>query len=196
MKKSAKIGFAGLLAAGVAAMGVSLTGVANAEQSSEAKAKVGDKAPDFTLLEWFAPDCPFVVKHYQDTDKSTVNNLIEEFSDKDVVFLAINSAHSGHPYGGKDRNMERMEEWKIEHPMLVDANGQVGKTYGARTTPHMYIIDTDGVLRYNGALDNDSSARGIGEVNYVRQALTEVLAGETVTAAETRPYGCSVKYAN
>lgn len=218
MKKSAKIGFAGLLAAGVAALGVSLTGVANAVQSSDVKAKVGEKAPDFTLndlksdkahtlseytkqgkvvvLEWFAPDCPYVVKHYKDTEKSTVNNLIEEFSDKDVVFLAINSAHSGHPYGGKDRNMERMTEWEIEHPMLVDANGQVGKTYGARTTPHMYIIDTDGVLRYNGALDNDSSARGIGEVNYVRQALKEVLAGETVTTTETRPYGCSVKYAN
>lgn len=215
MKKSTKLGFAGLFAAGVAALGMS---VATAAQSTDAKAKVGEKAPDFTLsamqddkqhtlsdytkdgkivvLEWFAPDCPYVVKHYQDTEKSTINNLIKEFSDKDVVFLAINSSHSGHPYGGKDRNMERIGEWKIEHPMLVDANGQVGKAYGARTTPHMYIIDTDGVLRYAGGLDNDSSARGIGDVNYVRQALTEILAGETVTVTEARPYGCSVKYAN
>jgi len=218
MKKSTKLGFAGLFAAGIAALGVSVSGVANAAQTSDAKAKVGEKAPDFTLtdlkekkehtlsdytkdgkivvLEWFAPDCPYVVKHYQDTEKSTINNLIKEFSDKDVVFLAVNSAHSGHPYGGKDRNMERLEEWKMEHAMLVDSNGEVGKTYGARTTPHMYIIDTDGVLRYAGGLDNDSSARGIGDVNYVRQALTEILAGETVTVAETRPYGCSVKYAN
>lgn len=215
MKKSTKLGFAGLFVAGVAALGVS---VATAAQSTDAKAKVGEKAPDFTLsamqddkqhtlsdytkdgkivvLEWFAPDCPYVVKHYQNTERSTINNLIKEFSDKDVVFLAVNSAHSGHPYGGKDRNMERIGEWKIEHPMLVDANGQVGKAYGARTTPHMYIIDTDGVLRYMGALDNDSSARGIGDVNYVRQALTEILAGETVTTTETRAYGCSVKYAN
>ncbi len=218
MKKSAKMGFAGLLAAGVAALGVSLTGVANAEQSSDVKAKIGEKAPDFSLkdmktekehslskytekgkivvLEWIAVDCPFVVKHYTDAEKSTINNLIKEFSDKDVVFLAINSANPNHPYSNRDRNLQMIEEWKIEHPMLVDSNGQVGRAYGARTTPHMYIIDTEGVLRYNGALDNDSSRRGIGDVNYVRQALKEILAGETVTTAETRPYGCSVKYAD
>lgn len=217
MKKRTKLGFTGLLVAGIAALGATATGVAVAAQSSDAKAKVGEKAPDFTLsalkgdekhtlsdytkdgkivvLEWFAPDCPYVVKHYQNTEKSTVNNLVKEFKDKDVVFLAMNSAHGGHPYGSKDRNLERVEEWKINHPMLIDADGTVGKAYGARTTPHMYIIDTDGILRYAGGLDNDSSARGIGDVNYVRQALNEILAGETVTVTETRPYGCSVKYA-
>lgn len=217
MKKRTKLGFAGLLVAGVAALGASVTGSAVASQSADAKAKVGEKAPDFTLtqlqsdkqhtlseytkagkivvLEWFAPDCPFVVKHYRDTEKSTVNTLVKDFKDKDVVFLAINSAAPDHGYGNVDRNAERVGEWKINHPMLMDVTGEVGKAYGARTTPHMYIIDTDGVLRYAGALDNDSSNRGIGDVNYVRQALNEILAGETVTVSETRPYGCSVKYA-
>ena len=216
MKKRTKLGFAGLLVAGVAAFGAAVTSTAVASQSSTAKAKVGEKAPDFTLtdmkgethtlsdltkdgktvvLEWFSPDCPYVVKHYANTEKSTMNNLIKEFKDKDVVFLAINSANADHPYASKDRNMQRVSEWKIGHPILVDADGAVGKAYGARTTPHMYIIDTDGMLRYAGALDNDSSARGIGDVNYVRQGLTELLAGETLTVTETRAYGCSVKYA-
>ncbi|MFG0292769.1 MAG: thioredoxin family protein [Phycisphaerales bacterium JB050] len=217
MKKRTKLGFAGLLAAGVAALSVSVTGSAVAAQSNEAKAKVGEKAPDFTLtdlqgekvhtlseytkegkvvvLEWFAPDCPYVIKHYSNTETSTVNTLVNEYKDKDVVFLAINSSAADHPYGKTDRNLERVEEWKINHPLLVDASGVVGKTYGARTTPHMFIIDTDGVLRYAGALDNNSSSRGVGETNYVRQALDEILAGETVTVSETRPYGCGVKYA-
>lgn len=217
MKKRTKLGFAGLLAAGVAALSVSVTGSAVAAQSSAAKAKVGEKAPDFTLtdlqgekehtlseytkegkivvLEWFAPDCPYVIKHYRNTEKSTVNTLVNEYKDKDVVFLAINSSAADHPYGKSERNLERLEEWKINHPLLLDSSGVVGKAYGARTTPHMFIIDTDGVLRYAGALDNNSSSRGIGETNYVRQALDEILAGETVTVSETRPYGCGVKYA-
>lgn len=218
MKKRTKFGFAGLLVAGVAALGASATGAAIAAQSSDAKAKVGEKAPDFTLmdlkgekehtlseytkqgkivvLEWFAPDCPFVVKHYRDTDNSTINNMVREYKDKDVIFLAMNSSHAGHPYGDTDRNKQRVTEWKMSHSMLIDASGEVGKAYGARTTPHMYIIDTDGILRYAGGLDNDSSRNGIGSTNYVRQALDQILAGETVTTAETRPYGCSVKYAD
>lgn len=218
MKKSTKLGFAGFLVAGVAALGTALSGAVNAADVKQVqKAKVGEKAPDFTLetidgkshtlsdltkdgkvvvLEWFSPDCPYVVKHYQNTEKSTVNNLVSEYKDKDVVFVAINSSRTDHPFGSVDRNKERYSEWKMEHTLLMDADGAVGKMYQARTTPHMYIIDTEGVLRYAGALDNDSSARGIGEVNYVRQALNELLAGETITVQETRPYGCSVKYAD
>lgn len=218
MKKSTKLGFAGFLVAGVAALGTTLSGAVNAaDVKAEQKAKVGEKAPDFTLetidgkshtlsdltkdgkvvvLEWFSTDCPYVIKHYQDTEKSTVNNLVSEYKDKDVVFLAINSSRTDHQFGNVERNKERYSEWKMEHTLLMDADGTVGKKYEARTTPHMYIIDTEGVLRYAGALDNDSSARGIGEVNYVSQALDELLAGETVTVQETRPYGCGVKYAD
>lgn len=218
MKKRMKLGFAGMLTVGLAALGTSLAGAVNAGNTADApKAKIGEKAPDFTLtcyegknhnlseltkagkivvLEWFSPDCPYVVKHYANTERSTINTLVKDFKDKDVVFLAINSATLSHPYGNRDRNMERHSEWKMTHPILVDDSGKVGKMYDARTTPHMYIIDTDGILRYAGALDNDRSARGIGETNYVRQALNEILAGETVTMPETRAYGCSVKYAD
>jgi peroxiredoxin len=218
MKKRMRLGFAGLLTIGIAALGTTLTGAATATDAKEApKAKIGEKAPDFKLtcydgkehslseltksgkivvLEWFALDCPFVVKHYSNTENSTINKMVEDFKNDNVVFLAINSANLSHPYGDRERNIERHSQWKMSHPILVDSDGRVGRMYDARTTPHMYIIDKDGILKYAGALDNDRSARGIGDTNYVRQALREILAGETVTVSETRPYGCSVKYAD
>ncbi|MFU8829120.1 MAG: redoxin domain-containing protein, partial [Phycisphaerales bacterium] len=209
MKKRTRLGFAGLLTIGIAALGTTLTGAATATDAKEApKAKIGEKAPDFTLtcydgkehslseltksgkivvLEWFAYACPFVIKHYSDTENSTVNKLVEEFKNDDVVFLAINSANPSHSYSNREQNIEHHSKWKMAHPILVDSDGRVGRMYEARTTPHMYIIDKDGVLKYAGALDNDRSARSIGETNYVRQALREILAGESVTVSETRP---------
>lgn len=176
-------------------------------------AKIGKKAPDFTLvdtmgdshtlseytesgkvvvLEWFNPKCPYVVKHHERHD--TMARLAKEFKDKDVVWMAINSGRKGHSTTGVDLNNEYKKKWSIGYPILMDESGEVGHMYGAKTTPHMYIIDADGMLRYAGAIDNNNSARTLGDVNYVEQALKQVLAGETVSTAETRAYGCSVKY--
>ena len=79
-------------------------------------------------------------------------------------------------------------------PILIDESGDVGRQYGAKTTPHMFVIDTDGVVRYAGAIDSDSSWDKLGETNYVDAALAAVLAGETVATKTSKPYGCSVKY--
>lgn len=181
-------------------------------------ARIGEPAPDFTLtdlrgnehtlsdftaegkvvvLEWFSPSCPFVVKHYADENRQTMNQIARDYAERDVVVLAVNSAAPSHPYANPGKNMKAVEEWGMAHPILMDPTGEVGKTYGARVTPHMYVICTEGVLRYAGAIDNNSgsSRSDIGDVNYVRQALDEVLAGETVSQPETKAYGCSVKYA-
>ncbi|MEM8835885.1 MAG: thioredoxin family protein [Planctomycetota bacterium] len=204
------------LAAGVAAIAaMTLVGTgANADHHGMKKAEVGKKAPDFTLvdhegnshtlseytekghvvvLEWFNAKCPFVVRHY--ATYPTMKELNEKYSGKKVTWLAINSAHEGHMTHGIDA--EYAASWGIEYPILNDETGKVGKMYEAKTTPHMYIIDTDGILRYNGAIDDDPRDRKerSAKVNYVDQALGQILAGETVTQAETKAYGCSVKYA-
>lgn len=180
-----------------------------------AHAQVGAPAPNFTLtdtdgkshtladltaqgkivvLEWFNPQCPFVVKHHE--KHSTMADLASEFAGQNVVWMAINSGAEGKQGHGLEMNKEFKTNWSIAYPILLDESGEVGHMYGAQTTPHMYVIDAKGVLRYMGAIDNDRSATTLGDVNYVRQALNQILAGETVTTPETRAYGCSVKYAN
>jgi peroxiredoxin len=175
---------------------------------------IGKKAPDFTLtditgkehklstytsegkvvvLEWFNAECPFVVKHYK-ADPSTMNKLAKDFADRGVVWLAINSGHDGNSSADLDMNKRIHKDWNMKFPILRDLDGSVGRAYGAVTTPNMYIIDKEGVLRYAGAIDNDSRAGKPGDVNYVRNALNALLAGETIDVAYVRPYGCSVKY--
>ncbi len=177
-------------------------------------AEIGAKAPNFTLtdingekhtlseytkqgktvvLEWFSPDCPFVKKHYRD-DTGTMLAIQNEMKDQPVVWLRINSGKAGHPSTGIERNKSAAQDWGITTPILLDESGTVGKSYNAKRTPEMYIIDAQGVLAYHGAIDNNSNASAPGEVNYVRNALQQVLAGETVTQATTKAYGCGVKY--
>ena len=181
--------------------------------------KVGDKAPEFKLkdtegkehslsdytkagkvvvLEWFNPGCPFIKLHH--VKQTTMNDLVRDFKEKNVVFLAINSTNSEHPDHGKDA--EAKKDWKMEYPILSDANGRTGHAYGARTTPHMFVIDKEGKIAYMGAMDNDPRNEKTADaekpedkkVNYVRAALTELLAGKKVSKSETRSYGCGVKY--
>jgi peroxiredoxin len=208
-----RFGF-GLLGVAVAGLvAVSTASTASAQKTKDAVAKVGAPAPDFTLtdlegnshtlseytkagkivvLEWFNPDCPFVVKHHK--TGSTMQDLSAKYAEQGVVWLAINSGKPGKQGTGMERNLSAVEEFGFSYPLMLDETSMVGEMYGAKTTPHMYIIDTDGVLRYAGAIDNNPSATKFGDVNYVDQALTQILAGETVTDAETRAYGCSVKY--
>jgi alkyl hydroperoxide reductase subunit AhpC len=176
---------------------------------------VGSPAPAFTLtdtkgkqhnladfkgkhvvLEWVNFGCPFVKKHYgsgnmQATQKKAV--------DKGVVWLSVCSSADG-----KQGHMEA-DEWNEEisdrkmasTAVLIDESGAVGKTYGAKTTPHMYIINPDGVLIYKGAIDDKPSTNKDdipGARNHVLAALDESMAGKPVSTASTTPYGCSVKY--
>ena len=168
---------------------------------------VGATAPAFTLadsagndvslsdfegkivvLEWLNPDCPFVQRHYE---AGTMKNLATKYGGDGVVWLTINSTN----YMDAAANAKFKAENKLPYTILVDQSGDVGHLYGAKTTPHMYIIDGAGTLVYIGAIDDDPRGnKGEPAVNYVAVALDEVLAGNAVSTAETKPYGCSVKY--
>jgi len=168
---------------------------------------VGDAAPDFTLadsagnqvslsqfegkvvvLEWLNPDCPFVKRHYK---AGTMKDLATKYGGEGVVWLTVNSTN----YMDGAANAKFKADNDLPYTILVDQSGDVGHLYGAKTTPHMYIIDGSGTLVYIGAIDDDPRGnKGEPAVNYVAVALDEVLAGKSVTNAETKPYGCSVKY--
>ena len=169
--------------------------------------KVGDTAPDFTLpdtsgaevslsdfkgkvvvLEWLNPDCPFVQRHYK---AGTMKQLATKYGKDGVVWVAVNSTN----YMDETTNAKFKVENELPYPILVDQTGEVGHLYGAMTTPHMYVIDSGGTLVYIGAIDDDPRGSSDSPTNYVAAALDETLAGKPVTTAETKPYGCSVKYA-
>ena len=117
-----------------------------------------------------------------------------------MVWLAINSGAPGKQGAGADKSRAGKESFGLEHPILIDESGAVGRLYGAERTPHLYVIDTKGVLVYRGAVDN--SPDGVGEspsdgklTSYVDEAVGAVRGGKAVAVAETKAYGCSVKYA-
>lgn len=178
----------------------------------KATAEIGKPAPDFTLtdldgkehslaaykgktvvLEWFNPGCPYVVAAY---DGGPMKAMAEEYMEKDVVWLAVNSGAPGKQGHGAQVNREATTSWSMPQPVLLDPEGTVGRAYGARTTPHMYVINPEGHLVYSGALDNAprNKVPDVGHVHYTRDALQATLAGEPVKAAQTQAWGCSVKY--
>ena len=153
--------------------------------------KLADYKGKTVVIEWFNPQCPVIVR----THKANIfADLYKEFNPKGIVFLAINSSGPGKEGNGVEANKKAKEEWKIEYPILIDEDGKTGKAWGAKTTPHMYIIDKDGKVVYNGAIDNDQRGGGKDVKNYVRNALNEMAAGKGVTTSQTQPYGCGVKY--
>jgi peroxiredoxin len=178
---------------------------------SETGAEIGKPAPDFTLtdtagrehhlagykgktvvLEWFNPDCPFVRKHHQ--KNKTMSTLSSRFASDDLVWLAVNSGAAGKQGSGVDRNKKAIEDYGIAYPVLLDESGTVGRMYGAKTTPHMYVIDAEGTLVYKGAIDDNSSPGTLGDTNYVADCLTVIADGGHPEPMETKSYGCSVKY--
>jgi DsbC/DsbD-like thiol-disulfide interchange protein/peroxiredoxin len=183
------------------------------ETPPPAAAEIGRPAPDFTLkdtdgrehrlseytkagkivvLEWFNPDCPFSRKHH--VQFSTMTDLASDLKKKNVVWLAVNSGATGKQGAGLDRNKKAKTEYGMDYPILMDDAGTVGRLYGAKTTPHMFVIAPDGKLIYKGAIDNDPSPRAMGSTVYVRTAVEEFAAGKAVDPSETASYGCSVKY--
>ena len=199
-------------ALGLAALALpaGLISVAGAAQA----ASVGQVAPDFTLndtsgkpvrlasfrgkpvvLEWNNPGCPFVRKHYT----GNMQALQKAFTTQGVVWLAINSTEED---SVDHMPAEQLARWMTEKgaspsATLMDTDGRVGRAYEARVTPHMYIINAQGVLVYTGGLDSIPSAR-VADIekatNYIRQGLGELLAGKPLSTPTSRPYGCSIKY--
>jgi len=139
------------------------------------------------VLEWFNPDCPFIKKHH--LNHKTMDRIFAEHADQGVVWLAINSAGKGKQGFGLERNQKAVKEYAMTFPVLLDEDGKVGKAYGAKTTPHMFVIAPDGKVAYTGAIDDDRTAGEPGELNYVDQALASILAGGKVEVAETKSYG-------
>ncbi len=185
--------------------------------SAAAQAVVGQAAPAFALndtqgravkladfkgkhvvLEWVNPGCPYVRKHY---DSGNMPATQKAARGKDVVWLAINSTALEHRDYLKPGELEAWLKSKDSAmtATLMDADGKAGRAYGARTTPHMYVIDPTGKLVYAGAIDSIPSANAAdikGATHYVNQALGESLAGKAVSKPTSQAYGCSVKYAN
>lgn len=199
------------LLACVAAASLSFTAVTVAS----AAASVGQPAPAFTLtdtngktvslgdykgktvvLEWHNPECPFVKKHY---DSANMQGLQSKYTKDGVVWLAVSSTEPAHQDYKKPAVLNALLKSSNASPTayLMDESGIAGKAYGARTTPHMYIINGQGTLVYAGGIDDKRTAN-IADIktarNYVATALDELKAGKSVTTPTSTPYGCSVKY--
>ena len=175
-----------------------------------AKANLGEAAPNFSLpdldgtihsladhsgkvvvLEWFNPGCPFVKAAY---DEEVVQELAASHA-SDTVWLRINSGSERKQGAGIDENRRAAKKWDMEGPLLLDASGAVGKAYGAKTTPQIVVIDTQGMVRFNGALDNAPLGASQGEYKpYAGTAIAAVLSGSEVEVTKPKPWGCSVKY--
>ena len=161
--------------------------------------KLSDFKGKLVVLEWTNPGCPFVRKHYSGDAGGNMQGLQKEFTGKGVVWLAINSTETGSAdYLAPARLAGWMGEKQAQpSATLMDESGKIGQLYSAKTTPHMYIISPQGVLVYAGSIDSVASAR-VDDIktatNFIRQGLSEALAGKAISMANTKPYGCSVKY--
>lgn len=157
---------------------------------------LSDYAGKVVVLEWFNPGCPYVKKHYESHNMQKLQNT---YTSKDVIWLTVNSSAEGKQgYMTNEEAKEKVKSWEIKATsQLVDPEGVVGKAYNAKTTPHIFVIDKKGALVYQGAIDDNDSAKPStieGAKNYAAQALDEVLAGKAVSEPVTESYGCGVKY--
>jgi peroxiredoxin len=197
------------------ALVLALTACAASDTAAGA-ARVGDPAPAFTatdskgvthdlsaykgklvVLEWHNRECPYTQKHYE---SGSMQKLQKEWTAKGVVWLTVISSAPGEQgYVTAAEQNAHLEKVKAAPTAaLLDPKGEVGRLYGARTTPHMFIIDGTGALIYNGAIDDrptTDAADVQGATNYVATALQQATAGKPVATATTQPYGCNVKYA-
>lgn len=180
-----------------------------APQAEEAKVDVGQSAPDFELkdvygktfspgefkgkivvLEWFNKGCPFVKGRHGD---QTMQKTYAKYAEKGVIWLAIDSTT-----GSKaEENRAHAAEQHLAYPILMDVEGRAARAYGAKTTPHMYVIDRAGKLAYIGAIDDDPGGQKDKKTvtNHVAAAIEDLLADKAVAKSKTIPYGCSVKLA-
>ena len=208
-KRSLLIG-AAVLGAGAAGAGVYLmTGDAAASVTTGAQAPafsvrdasgatrtLAEFAGRTVVLEWTNFGCPYVRKHY---DSNTMQTLQRDATADNIVWLQVISSRpgaQGHLDGAGALARVRTDN-AAPSATLLDPTGVMGRAYGARTTPHMFVISPQGVVLYQGAIDDRPSARPAsleGATSYVRVALADVAAGRAVRTSDTTPYGCSVKY--
>ena len=191
---------------------LALAGLAS---SAHAVAKVGAAAPAFkgtdsngkvhdlaqykgkyVVLEWLNHGCPYVRKHY---DSKNMQGVQKEWTSKGVVWLSVISSAKGKQGSGDnaETNADAKENGSNASAILLDAGGEIGKAYGAQSTPHMFVINPKGELVYSGAIDDKPStdvADVKGATNYVSAALGAAMAGKKIAVASTKSYGCGVHY--
>ncbi|WP_374763846.1 redoxin domain-containing protein [Yunchengibacter salinarum] len=194
---------------------LSLAALLLGAHTATASPVVGEPAPDFTLksasggeisleqyagkpviLEWTNHQCPYVGKHY---GSGNMQRIQKKLTDDGAVWLSIISSAPGKQGHVEAEKAVHLTESRGAYPthVLLDPKGDVGRLYGARTTPHMFLIDADGTLKYKGAIDDRSSPSQDsleGATNYVTAAWSALQNGEEISPRATRPYGCSVKY--
>lgn len=174
---------------------------------------IGELAPDFTLedetgeshtlsdyrgetvvLEWFNIPCPYVKRHYEE---GTFDTIIDDSGGLDeIAWLAVDTTWDNTPEDTLEWKEDTEDIRDYDYPVLQDPDGEVGRLYNARTTPHMFVIDEEGILQYMGGIDDDPRGREEPEdrQRYVSMALTAMEDGEPVDPTEAEPYGCTVKY--
>ena len=187
-----------------------------ASNPAAAAVEIGAAAPDFSatdingapvklsalkgkvvVLEWTNHQCPFVVKHYKPGNMQAVQKAAKE---QGAIWIAINSSAAGkegHLADGAAAQAVVKEQGSNATHIILDAAGAIGKLYGAKTTPHMFVIDANGALAYMGAIDSKATASSDDikdATNYVTNAVASLVKGVPVEPASTQPYGCSVKY--
>ncbi len=155
------------------------------------KVKLSDYKGQIVVLEWLNPQCPYSRYHYETVQ--TMVTTANKYRNKGVVWLAVNSTIRTTP----EINREFAEKYKLPYPILDDRSGELARQYGARTTPHIFIIDKEGRIAYDGAIDDAPASQGqpsAGKVNYVDKALSELTLNRKVSLPNTPPYGSPIKY--
>ena len=194
---------------------LALLTLAGCLSESKVEAKIGEMAPNFTgtdstgskislsdfkgrnvVLEWTNHECPFVKKHY---GSGNMQKLQQKYTEQGVIWLSIVSSAVGKQgyTSGEEAAAIIKEKGAHATARILDSSGKIGRLYGARTTPHMFVVSKEGILVYAGAIDSDPgfNPEGIkGATNYVADALESLAKGEAVKVSATKPYGCAVKY--
>lgn len=205
----------GIISAALLVLGAFMTYAIGDQDALAAGVQVGKAAPEFSftdiegtsgklsdfrgkyvVIEWFNHGCPFTEKHYK---SDRMQDLQRKYTEAGVVWIAVNSTGDGHAdYRDAAMTRKEAEAYGTSATYIVlDPSGEIGKLYGAKTTPDIFIVDPQGKIIYKGAADsvNSTDTDDIPKAdNYIDLALTEAMAGKPVTTPETKPYGCSVKY--
>jgi peroxiredoxin len=200
MKRAASIILSScLLAAGSAAAAVSAGQPAPAFKGIDVSGKpvsLADFKGKYVVLEWNNPNCPFVMKHY---DSGNMQTLQKRYGADNVAWISVNSTNDSH---SDYMSPEKLAAWFKQQnaapaAVLMDTRGEIGRAYGAKVTPHMYIVDPKGTVIYAGAIDDKRSANPAdvkSATNYVAAALTDARSGKPVATATSSAYGCTIKY--
>jgi peroxiredoxin len=195
---------AGLLASSVASIASASAAIGQPAPSFRAtdvagkQVSLADFKGKYVVLEWNNPGCPFVQKHY---DSGNMQTLQKRFGAENVAWLSINSTNEG---SSEYMPAAKLQAWFKQQnaaptAVLMDPTGAVGRAFGAKVTPHMFVIDPNGTLVYAGAID-DKRSTNVADVktatNYVVAALTDAKSGKPVSKANSQAYGCTIKYSS